>query len=73
MTEETRPTERCVEMAATGAVEEEGGNTADTNNDDTTAAPPTSLAEQLRLAASGEASGAAAVAVRTAPLGTEVQ
>jgi hypothetical protein len=55
MTEETRPTERCVEMADTGAVEEEGGNTADTNNaaGDTTAAPPTSLAEQLRLAERG--------------------
>ena len=53
MTEKTRPTERCVEMAATGAVEEEGGNTADTNTDDTTAAPPTSLAEQLRLAERG--------------------
>jgi len=47
-------TERCVEMAATGAVEEEGGNTADTNDGDTTAAaPPTSLAEQLRLAERG--------------------
>jgi hypothetical protein len=54
MTEETRMTERCVEMAATGAVEEEGGNTADTNDGDTTAAaPPTSLAEQLRLAERG--------------------
>jgi hypothetical protein len=58
MTEEKRLTERCVEMAYKGAVEEEGGNTADTaytNNTagDTGAAPPTSLAEQLRLAERG--------------------
>ncbi len=58
MTEEKKETERYVEMADTGAVEEEGGNTAvsaDTNNTagDTGAAPPTSLAEQLRLAERG--------------------
>jgi hypothetical protein len=58
MTKEKKETERYVEMADTGAVEEEGGNTAvsaDTNNTagDTGAAPPTSLAEQLRLTERG--------------------
>jgi hypothetical protein len=58
MTEEKKETERYVEMAGTGAVEEDGGNnavSADTNDaaGDTGAAPPTSLAEQLRLAERG--------------------
>ena len=51
MTEEKKETERYVEMAGTGAVEEDGVS-ADTNDaaGDTGAAPPTSLAEQLQLA-----------------------
>ncbi len=60
MTEEKKETERYVEMAGRGAVEEDGGNNAvsadtDTNDaaGDTGAAPPTSLAEQLRLAERG--------------------
>jgi hypothetical protein len=58
MTEEKKETERYMEMAGTGAVEEDGGSTAvsaDTNNTagDTEATPPTSLAEQLRLAERG--------------------
>ena len=60
MAEEKKETERYVEMAGTGAVEEDGGNnavSADTNDaaGDTGAAPPTSLAEQLRLAERGVA------------------
>jgi hypothetical protein len=59
MTTEKSTTERCVEMADTGAVEEDGGNTANTTaninstDNDSGAAPPTSLAEQLRIAERG--------------------
>ena len=58
MTEEKKETERYVEMAGTGAVEEDGESgaaTADTIDaaGGTGAAPPTALAEQLRLAERG--------------------
>ncbi len=58
MTEEKKETERYVEMAGTGAVEEDGENVAATADTiaaagDTGAAPPTALAEQLRLAERG--------------------